>query len=119
MLEPMKTLHTKESTELYFYGPVVNKDKALKVMESLGFHECSDSIPARELFTEYSDEELPGVILRGARYRENLTQQELSKLTGIPQRHISEMENGKRPIGRKNAKIFAKVLNVAGYKVFL
>ncbi len=84
MLEPMKTLHIKESAEIHFYGPAVNKDKALKVMESLGFHECSDSIPARELFPEYSDEELPGAILRGARYREGLTQQELAKLTGIP-----------------------------------
>ena len=119
MSEPMKKPRTKKSAELHFYGPVANKEKALKVMESLGFHEYSDSIPARELFPEYSDEELPGAILRGARHREGLTQQQLAKLTGIPQRHISEMENGKRPIGKKNAKIFANVLNVAGYKVFL
>jgi len=39
-------------------------------------------------------------------------------LTGIPQSHISEMENGKRPIGKKRAKILAKALKV-GYKVFL
>jgi transcriptional regulator with XRE-family HTH domain len=62
---------------------------------------------------------LPGAILRGARHREGLTQQQLAELTGIPQRHLSEMEHGKRPIGKKNAKILAKVLNVAGYKVFL
>lgn len=80
---------------------------------------CSDLISARDLFLEYSDEELPGAVLRGARHREGLTQQQLAKLTGTPQRHISEMENGKRPIGKKNAKIFAKVLNATGYKVFL
>jgi transcriptional regulator with XRE-family HTH domain len=42
----------------------------------------------------------------------------LSGLTGIPQRHISEMENGKRPIGKKNAKKFAEVLKI-DYRVFL
>ena len=45
-------------------------------------------------------------------------QRQLSEMTGIPQRHISEMENAKRPIGRKNAKLFAEVLKT-GYKVFL
>ncbi len=83
MLEPMKTLHTKESTELHFYGPAVNKEKAIKVMESFGFHEVSEMIPVRDLFPEYSDGELPGAILRGTRHREGLTQQELVKLTGI------------------------------------
>jgi len=44
--------------------------------------------------------------------------QELSELTGIPQSYISEMENGRRQIGKKRAKILAKALTV-GYKVFL
>ncbi|MBW2742183.1 MAG: helix-turn-helix transcriptional regulator [Deltaproteobacteria bacterium] len=52
------------------------------------------------------------------RCREDMTQKELSECTGIPQRHISEMENGKRPIGKKNAQKLAKALN-ANYKVFL
>jgi plasmid maintenance system antidote protein VapI len=47
-----------------------------------------------------------------------LTQIALSKLTGIPQRHISEMENGKRPIGKEMAKRLGKALNI-GCKVFL
>jgi len=42
----------------------------------------------------------------------------LSDNTGIPQRHISEMENNKRPIGKKNAMKFAKALNI-DYRVFL
>ena len=42
----------------------------------------------------------------------------LAELTGIPQRHISEMENGKRPIGKEMAKRLGKVLNIS-YKVFL
>ncbi len=53
-----------------------------------------------------------------SRLKEGMTQKELSELTGIPQSHISVMENGKRQIGKKRAKILAKALNV-GYKVFL
>jgi transcriptional regulator with XRE-family HTH domain len=47
-----------------------------------------------------------------------MTQIQLAERTGIPQRHLSEMENGKRTIGRKNAKLFAKALNT-DYRVFL
>ena len=60
----------------------------------------------------YSDEQLPGVFLAGARYREGLTQAQLALRTGIPRRHISEMENSKRPIGKQNARKLAQALNV-------
>ena len=36
---------------------------------------------------------------------------ELSGLTGIPQHHISEMENGKRCIGKERAKKLAEALH--------
>ncbi len=39
-------------------------------------------------------------------------------MTGVKQHQISEMENHKRSIGKKNAMRFAKALNVS-YKVFL
>jgi transcriptional regulator with XRE-family HTH domain len=58
------------------------------------------------------------VSLRGCRYREDLTQKQLADMAGIPQRHISEMENGKRPIGKERAKKLAKVLN-ADYRMFM
>ena len=61
---------------------------------------------------------MPGVCLRGARYRGGLTQKQLAEMTGLHVRHISEMENAKRPIGKKNAKILGEALHV-GYKVFL
>jgi ribosome-binding protein aMBF1 (putative translation factor) len=59
-----------------------------------------------------------GVSIRGGRAKEGLTQRQLAELTGIPQRHISEMENGKRPIGKETARKLAKALNV-DYRVFL
>jgi len=61
---------------------------------------------------------LPGLCRRGARAREGLTQKQLSERTGIPARHISEMENNKRPIGKAMAKRLGEALGV-GYKVFL
>ncbi len=120
MLEPTKKRRTKKKIELHFTGPESNKTKAIKALQALGFKDvsASGSIPWREMFPELIPETETGVSLAGARHKENLTQRQLSELTGIPQRHISEMENAKRPIGKKNARIFAKVLKVS-YKVFL
>ena len=39
-------------------------------------------------------------------------------LSAVTQRHISEMENGKRPIGKENAKRLAAALHT-DYRVFL
>jgi len=60
----------------------------------------------------------PGQALKGARAKEGLTQRALADLTGLPQRHISEMENGQRPIGKQTARILAQALKV-DYRVFL
>lgn len=53
-----------------------------------------------------------GLALRGARYREGLSQKELSKRTGISQENISKMENGQRVVGEKVAKKLAKTLRI-------
>lgn len=53
-----------------------------------------------------------GVILRGARYREDMSQKELSKLSGVSQENISRIENGKRTVGEKLAKKLAKPLKI-------
>ena len=60
----------------------------------------------------------PGDILQGARGREGLTQTELAERIGVKPHHISEMESGKRSIGKDMARRLAKALNT-GYKVFL
>ena len=46
-----------------------------------------------------------------------LTRVHLARLTGIPQRHISEMEHGKRPIGKERTKKLAEILKV-DYHIF-
>jgi len=110
--------HPTETIELRFIGPIVNIARAIESLKPLGFVDTSDSVPWREAFPEYKDEDLPSVCLRGSRHKEGLTQRQLSDITGIPQRHISEMENGKRSIGKEMAKRLGKALNI-GYKVFL
>jgi transcriptional regulator with XRE-family HTH domain len=57
-------------------------------------------------------------MLRAARTKEDLSQTQLGTLTGIPQRHISEMEHGKRAIGKERARKLAAALKVH-YHVFL
>jgi len=53
-----------------------------------------------------------GLALRGARYREGISQKELARRCGISQENISRMENGKRPIGVRVAKKLARVLRI-------
>lgn len=50
--------------------------------------------------------------IQAARHHFGLIQLALSQKTGIPQRHLSEMKNGKRSIGKKTAKPLAKTLKL-------
>ena len=59
-----------------------------------------------------------GHALRGLRSRDELTQKRLAEMLGIKPSHISEMEHGKRPIGKVMAKRLAKALRT-DYDVFL
>jgi DNA-binding XRE family transcriptional regulator len=111
--------HTrKRPIKISFTGPSGNRQKAICALKKLGYVETADSVPWREVFPDLIDEKLPGVSLRGARTKEGITQKQLAKMTGVRQNHISEMENHKRSIGKKNAKKFAAFLNMS-YKVFL
>ncbi len=111
MLERTNAPHT-DTKILSFAVPHDMVEKVLNAMHSYGLREESESIPWREAFNAVSDGDIPGVYLRGARYRENLTQRQLSELTGITVPHLSAMENGKRPIGKKNARLLADALNI-------
>ena len=115
-------VHTKKrptkTIELRFIGPVVNMARAIETLKPLGFVDKPDAVPWRDAYPECSEEQLIGKALAGVRYREGLTQIQLAEKTGIPQRHISEMENGKRPIGKEMAKRLGQTLNIS-YRVFL
>ena len=117
MLEPTKKRHT-EIVELCFRGPAAKQSEATLYLRKLGFESADESIPWRDAFPEFTEEQLPGVFLRAARRREGLTQKEVAARSGIPQAHLSLMERGKMSIGVTRAKRLAKALNT-GYKVFL
>ena len=112
----MPALTKKPPTEmrsLRFVGPRKKVAEAKQAMKALGFENITDTVPWREAFSHWTDEELPGKALAGARHKEGLTQVQLARMTNIPQRHISEMENGKRPIGKTVAKKLALALNIS------
>ena len=77
------------------------------------------SIPWREAakddIKKYTE---TGLMVRGARFKAELTQKQLAEKLGVLPHHISEMEYGKRPISKKMAHKLSEVLNV-NYKVFL
>jgi DNA-binding XRE family transcriptional regulator len=117
MSAPMKT-PLIDTVELRFIGPASRRQDAIKALKRMGFMDVPDSVPWQECFPDLLPKELPGRCLRGVRAKEDMTQRELAHLTGIPQRHISEMENGKRPIGKEMAKRLGQVLNI-DHRVFL
>lgn len=116
MLGRTKKRHTEIT--LLFTGPEQMRKKAVELMRSVGFESVEDARPWRLAFPEFEGNER-GTILRGARLKEGLAQKALAEKTGIPQRHISEMETGKRPIGKSRAEKLAAALNVADYRIFL
>ena len=107
MLERTKKLRTEVA---HFVGPVKKVQELRKYAAKLGIKETDDSLPWRDVFPEFKENEV-GTTLAGYRHREGLTQMQLAEATSIPQRHISEMENGKRIIGVVRAKKLAAVLH--------
>lgn len=59
-----------------------------------------------------------GVVIRGSRFKEGLTQKQLAELISVKPHHISEMEHGKRSVGKTMAQRLGKVFNV-DYRIFL
>ena len=110
MQAPTKRRHTDDeqvTLELRVQKRNVAKIKAfIKDIEEEG-----RNYTIAEVFPDLQENK-QGVTLRGYRTREGYTQKQLAELAGIPQRHISEMETGKRPLGKENARKIAVPLNV-------
>ena len=113
-------VHTNEHLiDIHLTGPAERKAEALMALRSLGYEEKSEAgIPWRDAFPDEFSENEGGICLRVTRGRKGLSQTALAHMTGIPQPHISEMEGGKRPIGKKNASLLGEALEV-NYRVFL
>lgn len=119
-----KKLHTENLVEIRFQGTRAEVVKLRRIARTLNVKDVTEwDLEEKELYDpEEVSPELAwnrgGISIRGGRGKEELTQKQLSELTGIAQHHISEMENGKRPIGKETARKLAKALNI-DYRVFL
>ena len=123
MSERMKVQTTGEFADICVRVQVAHAARVCAVIENvLALLPGQEAGAADEnrLYTvaEVFPEMQPGDILRGARHREGLTQAQLAAMIGVKPSHISEMEKGKRPIGKDMARRLATVLNTS-YQVFL
>ena len=116
-----KTRHTKENSfEVVLIFPGKKSRHSFVPIESAGLfeeilnkYEESDSVDwevvAKESIAKHKK---AGMVLRGARYRESMSQKDLANLSGVSQDNISRIENGKRGVGEKLAKKLAKPLKI-------
>ena len=121
MSVPMKTHHTnnqdykvivvKGGAEKTYY---IRKSNLGKIEKELEKYAEDDEVPvaweklAKDRIAKYKKS---GLVLRGMRYRENMSHIALVKKSGVSQNEISNIENGKRTVGKKIAMKLAKALN--------
>jgi DNA-binding XRE family transcriptional regulator len=91
--------------------PLSHQKELEKVLEK--YSEDDDTPVAWEVLAKERIEKYKksGLVLRGMRYREGLSQKQLAEASGITQNEISNIENGKRTVGKKVAEKLAKVLH--------
>jgi DNA-binding XRE family transcriptional regulator len=122
----MKMRHTEQTEEILLQLPPLTAEKvsdaiqrALKSMgHTVRVRHLNDEGEELLTFEEVFPDAHPGMILRGCRGRDDMTQTELADKLGIAQTRVSEMESGKRPISVKMAKQFAEIFGTS-YKAFL
>ena len=67
----------------------------------------------KSIYKEIAKDRPKGAVyLRGIRTRENMSQKQLEKITGIPASNISKYESGSRKITIPVAKKLAKALDI-------
>ncbi|WP_165476880.1 helix-turn-helix domain-containing protein [Legionella fairfieldensis] len=113
----MKKPHTDNIAMVTWHGehyalPVGVIEK-YKVKESNAYLTINDVFG--ELINEHGE---PGLLLKGLRHREDLSQTELAKILNISQTNLSAMENGRRAIGKEVAKRIAEEFKI-DYRIFL
>ena len=94
--------------------------KLLNFLQSLQFRDVNNEvISADEVFKNLDKKHgKTGITIRGLRIRDGLTQKELAHKLNIHQTHISQIENGKRIVGKNLAQKLAKVFRT-DYRLFL
>lgn len=129
MLGPTKEQNTEGFADISIRVPLAHAARVRALVENVlaligdegcvmlsgdGDEEDDRLYTVKEVFPDFH----PGDTLKGARLLNELTQARLAALVGVKPSHISEMERGKRPIGKEMARRLAKALNTS-YQVFL
>ncbi len=119
-LTEVKVIISKEKPRIFLVPNENVKEVSTRVREVMdAAQDGSDFIPAEKIFPNLADpERRPGVALRAARLRADLTQVELAEKIRCEQADISKMESGRIPIGEARAKKLGAVLKI-NYRVFL
>ncbi len=111
MSAPMRERITNGCVDLSYRVPVEKAEMVKRVMQALledgGQDDATGYVTPEEAFGPRS----PARALRGYRYREALTQAQLAKLAGVTAQNISDMECGRRGIGKELAKKLGEALN--------
>lgn len=128
MSEHMKKPHTNNLIEITIHDEsntkfLLPRKSVKELFEFLKPFQVSfnedELIPADEVFKNlHRKYGKVGATIRGFRSRDGMTQIELAKKLNIRQSHISQMEHGKRGIGKKMAQKLGKLFNTH-YQLFL
>lgn len=119
MLEHMKKRHIKQSNDvismrhlgiLYQFPKKIADKYRISGLRKKNIDSAFNKI--NQKYTK------PGALLKGIRIRENLTQIDMAKKIKVTQSDISQMEHGKRHIGRSIAKRIEKLFHI-DYRSFL
>jgi DNA-binding XRE family transcriptional regulator len=105
-----------KKTKLY----LIPKSAANAVATLLdGFDESEASVPAEDIFPDLKDpSKHPMITFRGIRAKTGITQKELAERLGLAQADVSNIERGKRGIGKTLAKRIEKEFGI-DYRRFL
>jgi len=122
----MRTRTTGESVEVKLNFKVSRPDfpvveRALNSLMDLVKHKARPvNEGGEELYTfeEVFPEAHPGMAVRGYRFRDGLTQEDLADRLGVAQTRVSEFESGKRRISVAMAKRLSAVFDIP-YRAFL
>ena len=93
----------------------------VKIMEQYAIDETSDNAHTSidEVFSGLIQKTgEPGLLLRGLRYREGLSQIQFAQKLGVTQTNLSAIENGRRTIGKELAKRIGGIFDT-DYRLFL
>lgn len=103
-------LYVLDKGQLYAIPKNVVQKYAVETKKAVLY---SGNVSADEVFAEIDKKYTKvGVLLRGLRVREGLSQVEFAKKIGVTQTNLSKMENGTRSVGMTVAKRIAKIFDV-------